>query len=118
MDASRIIERFAATYTVTRRVKAGYDTHGVAQAMTTSTLSIVAAIVPAEGDDLQRLPEGRRSVETRAVYTTTQLLIGDENAANEADLISLDGVMWEVEHADYWSNLGATFCHALIQRAT
>lgn len=117
MDAARIILRFASTYTVTRRVKAGYDSKGVAKSMTTSTLSIVAAIVPAEGRDLERLPEGRRSFETRAVFTATPLLVGDENAANESDLITVDEASWEVESVANWSSLGAVFCHALIQRA-
>ena len=116
MDASRLIGRFGAAYMGTRRLKAGYDSHGVAQTSSTATLSIVAVIWPADGDDLQKLPEGRRSHETRNVITATKLLIGDEDADNEADLLTVDGESWEVEHVDYWQGLGAVFCHALIQR--
>lgn len=87
------------TYTVTRRAKATFSA-GRAVAGSTSTLSITAAVVPASGRDLLRLPEGRRATETRIVFTATQLVVGGQASSNEADLVNIDGATWEVQQIE------------------
>jgi hypothetical protein len=91
------------TYTVTRTSR-GATTRGHVAAGSTTTFSITAAVHPAMGNDLKRLPEGRRSNETRVVYSRTELILGGQGAQYEADLISIGGQDWEVEHVETWND--------------
>ena len=121
MDLAGLIADFATgSYTVTRRAAATTDGHGRNVAGATSSISIVAAVAPASGRDLLRLPEGRRANETRMVLTATALLVGGQGAANEADLISIDGASWEVQHVEVWRQPGvdAAGYKALVQAVT
>lgn len=51
---------------------------------------------------MERLPEGRRSSGAICVYTTTQLMLGDQDGGFEADRIAALGKLWEVAHVEYW----------------
>lgn len=101
MDALDLIRSFGSTYTVTRRPRAQM-VRGRAVPGTTSTLTIDACVQQATGRDLLRLPEGRRSIETRVVYSATALLTGAQGGTNEADLVAIDGLSWEVQHVEPW----------------
>lgn len=114
IEAAEMIEEFGDTFTVTRRAAATFSA-GIATAGATSTLSIYAAIWPASGRDLQRLPELRRSLETRAGVTATQLLVGGQGATNEADMITIDGALWEVQQCASWPNVPG-FWAFMVQR--
>lgn len=102
LDAAGLIDAFSTgSYTVTRRT-AATRLKGRPVAGATSTVTITAAVVPATGQDLQRVPEGRRDVETRVLFTATQLRTGAAGAAWEADLVQLEGLQWEVQHVETW----------------
>lgn len=102
MDVAALIARFASgTYTVHRRAAAVY-VHGRAQAGVDSTIQIVASVQPVTGNDLLRLPEGRRSVETRVLFTATELRAGGQGKDHEADHVEMDGERWEVQLAEKW----------------
>lgn len=103
MNIAALIASFlTGTYTVTRRAAATYVL-GNPVAGGTSTFTVQASVQPANGRDLLRLPEGRRSTESRVLYTTTQLLVGAQGAANESDLVAIDGKTWEVQLVETWS---------------
>ena len=107
MDLGALIRSFSTgTYSVTRRAAGGFD-RGVAKGTTDSTVSVVAAVQPASGRDLLRLPEGRRSTDTRVLFTVTPLLVGDAGATYEANLVTIDGAEWEVQHVEKWTQAGA-----------
>lgn len=109
MDISDLIESFATNadgggqLVVTRRAR-GTFVRGIATPGATSTLTITAVPRPVSGRDLQRLPEGRRTQETRVFDTTTELLAGDQDGAREADLVDIegDGRPWEVQQVQRW----------------
>lgn len=115
IEAADMIEEFGDTFTVTRRA-AAVITNGIATAGAPSTLSIYAAIWPATGRELQRLPELRRSLETRAGVTSTQLLVGGQGASNEADLITIDGALWEVQSCGAFDVNAPDFFTFVVQR--
>ena len=119
MNAGAIIARFArgATFAVTRRAAPTY-VDGILVPGSTSSLTIVARPRPATGRDLLRLPEGRRSVETRIFETTTLLLVADQAGANNSDLVSIEGRLWEVQHVEEWprSVADAAFYTVIVQR--
>lgn len=102
MDVQGLIESFlTGTYTVTRVSGIAY-VNGRASAGSTSTLSIDASVHPAAGNDLLRLPEGQRTIETRIVFTTTELKEGSEGSTYKADKVSIDGALWEVQTVESW----------------
>ena len=102
LDAGALIDSFkTGDYVVTQRAK-GSHLKGRAVAGATSTLTISASVQPANGRDLQRLPEERRSVETRVIYTRTELRVGAQDAAFESDLVAIDGKNWEVQNVQDW----------------
>lgn len=107
MDVPSLIDDFATgTYTLTRRATSGY-TGGIANAPTNTTVSISASVQPANGRDLLRLPEGRRTQETQVVFSATELRVGGENLGYDADLITIAGRTWEVQQVQTWVPPGA-----------
>lgn len=114
LDAADVIASLdTGTYAVTRRSAATYVL-GRSQPGGTAPLTIDASVQPATGRDLLRLPEGRRTTETRVVYTPTPLLVGGQGTANEADLIAIDGRTWEVQLAESWPGAPG-YCRAIVQ---
>lgn len=104
MDIVSLVNSFstsAGTYDVTRQASKGF-TRGVANPTTNSTFQITASVQPATGQDLLRLPEGRRTNETRVLFTTTQLFTGDQGQTDEADLVTIEGDPWEIQHVETW----------------
>lgn len=116
MDVGDLILAFASTYVVSRSTKSTY-TKGRAVPGTTTTLTIAASVQPASGRDLLRLPEGRRSIETRVVWTPTPLLVGQQGENNEADIIAIGGGNWEVQHTEPWVDYlsGVTGYRCIVQ---
>lgn len=107
MDLSAVIDALqTGTYTVTRPAASSY-TAGVLDTPGTSTLTITACVQTATGRDLKRLPEGRRTDELKAVFTATQL--HTQESGQGADLISIDGDMYEVQTVERWDTSGAYF---------
>lgn len=111
MDLSGVISNFGATITGTRRTTAGYGSDGRLDAPSTSSLSLVAVVEPAGGRDLQRLPEGMRTREVKAVWTATALKSAD--ATYEPDLLTIEGASWEVQNVENWSTHG-NYYRALV----
>ncbi len=104
MDVAGLIASFATgTYTVTRTAASSLS-RGKATAGTTSTATITASVWPASGNDLMRLPEGRRTSETLNLMTATQLYVGGQGSAYEADKVSIGSESWEVSDVDTWAD--------------
>lgn len=103
MDLAALISSFAtaASYTVTRTAR-GSTTRGRIEAGTTSTITIVASVTPTGPSDLVRLPEGRQVRDTRMVITSTELLVGGQGTAYEADRIVIDSKTYEVSDVQHW----------------
>lgn len=91
------------TYTVTRRA-AGTYVDGVLVLGSSSTFTIDACVQPATGRQIRVLPEGQRSDETIAIWTTTALRTRD--AAGAADEISYKGVTFVVANVKQWEAFG------------
>lgn len=120
MALSDVITAFATgTYTVTRYGSGTYS-NGVLVAGSTSTISVVASVQPVTGRDLQVLPEGQHSIETKVVYTTTELKSRD--ASNAGDRISIGGESWEVFRVEkieaFGGNLSGNHYKAFVSRLT
>lgn len=106
MDLADLVESFStrplSTYAVTRRLASTFTLGRAVPDPSPTTIQIVASVQPATGRELLRLPEGRRDQETRVVFTVTELFCGGQAATYEADKITIDGVVWEVQHVERW----------------
>lgn len=115
MDAASLIESFlTGTYTVTRRER-GTFYNGVVVPGDVTNFEIDAAVTPASGADLQRLPEGRQQIETRIVYTKTKLEIGTVGSPYESDRVAIDGKSWEVQHVEAWQQGDGSYFRCIVQ---
>lgn len=113
-DLSDAIDHFATgTYTVKRPAATTY-TGGRRNAPSTTTFTVIAAVVPATGRQLERLPEGLRTNETKAMYAKGVLRAAVEGA-QEPDVVEIDGADWQVANVKDWQPNGG-FTEALVQR--
>lgn len=104
MDITSLVQSFLTSPTgyVVTRTQRGTTFRGRTSLGAQSTLTINASVQPIKGNDLKLLPEGRRSEESRVVYTDTQLLIGGYEQPTEADVVTIDGEDWEAHHVEVW----------------
>lgn len=111
MSMGVVIARLAqGRFTVTRpsgSYVAGRWVEGAA-----TILEITASIQPATPKELQRLPEGDRTRDVIAIWTTTELRVGE---GAQADRVSYGGATYEVQAVERW-DLGA-YWKALAARA-
>lgn len=103
-DMADVVDSFATdTYVVTRRSPSTY-TNGRLDAPVNTLLSIDASVQPAMGRDLQRLPEGNRTMEVRAIYTTAELFTQGPN--QDPDIIAIEGYAYEVQTVEQFGMVG------------
>lgn len=107
MDIVSLVQSFATatTYAVKRRQLSGF-TRGLARDPVQTNITISASLQPATGRDLLRLPEGRRANETRVLFTTTEMFTGDLGETFDADLVTIEGDDWEIQHVEEWIDAG------------
>ena len=105
-DLSDVVDAFATgTYQVTRYSPSSYGTDGRLQPSAVSTFYVDASVQPATGRDLQRLPEGTRTTETLAVFSSTELKV--QSPAQAPDVITVGAFSYEVKSAEQWGDVGA-----------
>ena len=104
MNVAGLIASFATgSYTVTRTAR-GSVVRGKAESGTQTTVTITGSAWPAKAGDLMRLPEGRRASEALNLMTATELYVGGQGSAYEADKVSVQGESWEVSDVDTWTD--------------
>lgn len=90
---------FRKPYTVVRRAPGSY-VNGYWEGGPESTFTIRASVQPLRMDEIEALPEGRRSSSAVKIYTDTKLLSArqaTENAdAVSADILQYAGSEWEI----------------------
>lgn len=64
---------------------------------TPSSTPIRGSIQPADGEEVQLLPEGNRHADMLAFYTKTELRTADQHAGTPADRVIFDGKTYEVK---------------------
>lgn len=106
-DLSDVVDSMITdTYALTRRSPSSY-VDGRLQPSTNTVLSFSASVQPAMGRDLQRLPEGMRTAEIRAIFTTFPLLT--QGAGQDPDIVAIEGDAYEVQTVEAWGNVGGFY---------
>lgn len=81
-----------------------YDASGEAITATLATATdIEANCQPATGEQLLRLPEGRRTKETLNIWTLTPI--------SEQDIIVRNNKTYEIDHVNDWQSPSSTLPH-------
>jgi len=88
------------TVTLSRYAIGSRGTDGRFVPGTPTTSSIEATVQPANGRDMQTLPEGERQKRGIKLYTTTLLYLADQDAKRLADRIAYEGESFEVRHVE------------------
>lgn len=116
MDLSDAIAELATgSYEITRTAAGTWsETTGEYTPGATTTETIDAVVVPASGEQLQRLPEGLRSSSSIAVYTAVALKPAEANGA-PGDRLTWGGQVFEVQVVKPWNEAGG-FCEAVAVR--
>ena len=103
MNLAALISSFnTGTYTVTRKTR-GTPSRGIVPT-TSTTLTINASVSPARGMDLVRAMEGRKANGAMTIFTMTELFVGGAGLAQEADVITINGIDWEVSNVEKWTD--------------
>lgn len=76
--------------------------------------TIYANVQPTEGEDLNRVPEGRRNLETISIWTDSVLANVNVVTKEQPTQISWNGKRYEI---DYLKNWGGIY-HAIATRVT
>ena len=101
MSSADLIQDFGQTLTVTRYA-AGTYTSGTYGAGSTSTFDVVMAIMPLSEKELLAQPDGERTKRQMKGYTTTLLQTVETSQSDKADLVSYEGISYEVQGVERW----------------
>lgn len=99
--------------TLTRYSAGSYDSHGRWVDGSSSQSSISASVQPLSGLELQDLPENRRTDETIAVYSETEIKEGSIQDQRQPDIITHDGKDYEVQRVESWLMASTPYYKAL-----
>ena len=93
------------TLTVKRRSSGDYDAAGFFKVSGPDTeFTITASIQPITGSEILLLPENRRELETKKIFTSTELYGIEKGNGVNADIVIIDGDEFEVVRVYPWKN--------------
>ncbi len=93
------------TLTVKRRSSGDYDSAGFFKVSGPDTeFTITASVQPMTGSEMLLLPENRRELETKKIFTSTELYGIEKGNGVNADIVIIDGDEFEVVRVYPWKN--------------
>jgi len=93
------------TLTVKRRALGDYDSAGFFKVTGSDTeFTITASVQLMTGSEMLLLPEGKRELETKKIYTSTELYGIEKGNGVNADIVDIDGDEFEVARVYSWKN--------------
>jgi hypothetical protein len=98
----RVVKKGAVSMTRKRFAIVAYDDYGRPSVPKPTEDTIQAWPQPVSGDDLERLPEGRRTKEVIKLYSLDEIYSTDTSEADMADIVTIDGKEYEVENVYDW----------------
>lgn len=105
------------TYTVTRPGAVGHDADtGYETVGASTTFTVLACIQPAEGRTLQKLDAGQRQRDPHDCWTETALRTSDEQGRVKHDVVTLDGLAYQVERVREWGGDSFPHYHSVLLR--
>lgn len=87
-----------------KRQSEGAWVNGFWVAGSETTLTIQASAQPANADDMQLLPDGKRLQGAYKIYTDADLIVAIEGVTQVADKVVINGQDYEISAANPWQN--------------
>lgn len=93
------------TLTVKRRASGDYDSSGFFKVSGSDTeFTITASVQPMTGSEILLLPENKRELETKKLFTFTKLHNIEKGNGVNSDIVIIDGDEFEVVRIYDWKN--------------
>jgi len=92
-----LLVKTSSPYTLIRASVGGYDEHGRYQEPVPTQSTIQAHIQPANGIEINDLPEGRRGRDTIKIYADDELRTIDQINKTQPDLIIYNGKTYQID---------------------
>lgn len=73
------------------------------------------AIHPASGKQLDMLPEGKRTTQSKIIYTQKELFADDAPGVTNADIVNYKGQRYEIHNVADWEDNGGFFVYAGVR---
>jgi hypothetical protein len=102
----RVIPSFASDVSILRYPKGGYDEHGREKAQEPEEVTIRGVVQTATDEDLVKVDEGRRTRGGIRIFTPTLLRTASVKEQIQPDVVLWEGLKWQVERIDNWSEYG------------
>ena len=87
---------------VKRTGQGDYDADGVWVEGIPAELSVRMSVQPLRMDEMDALPEGRRSSRAVKIYSDTELLPAEQTSGQNADQVRWQGKQWEIVGCDQY----------------
>lgn len=112
-DLSDVVDELATGIYVVTRPAPSVFINGRRQNPSSTVFEVRAAVFPASGRQLERLPEGLRTSEVLRVITKTELKTA--SSGGEPDRITVRGIDYQVHQVQSWQPSGKFF-EALVTK--
>jgi hypothetical protein len=100
---------FVTTITLRRPVPATFAVDGSSETTYAADVPVTAIVQPADAQQIVTLPEGSRGPgAVKCIWSATALRMAD-GAANEADVLIIDGISFKVVGEERWDDNGYRF---------
>ncbi len=113
-DLSAIVDSFAEPVT-RRRYGAPITTAGRVTYAAPTTSTVTAMVVPATGEELDRMPEGLRARCRMVAYTTADIRTVAQSTGTKPDELDVDGEIYVCEDVAGWARQGNFRVVALVR---
>jgi hypothetical protein len=115
MSVNHPVQTFkTGTYAVARRIGGSYSQGRYIPGGIVVNLNVDASIQPANGKQLQVLPEAQRSDVILIAYTAEELLTRGQT--NEPDQVTISGETFEVFKVATWTHRGVIHYESYLSR--
>ena len=103
------IDCFDTPVIVERRREGSYVNGRFVEDGSPRRFRLLASVQPARADELQRLPEGRRTSAAIKLYSKERLRTADSPRNIQPDRVEYRGESYQVESVEDWDELGGYF---------
>nr|BFD67492.1 hypothetical protein HAGR004_25140 [Bdellovibrio sp. HAGR004] len=111
-----ILSFATGVYSVRRPVTNGYYLEGVYQPSAIETVQVIGSLQPLSPKESLLLPENDRNRESYNLFTDVELSPASEDGLRVADLVEVNGKLFQVRSVEAWRNVDIPYFKSLLLR--
>ncbi len=111
-----ILSFATGVYSVRRPVTNGYYLEGVYQPSAIETVQVIGSLQPLSPKESLLLPENDRNRESYNLFTDVELSPASEDGLRVADLVEVNGELFQVRSVEAWRNVDIPYFKSLLLR--